>query len=164
MPNINHAVLIAVPAHRVYAAITSSQGLSAWWTPNVLAEAKEGSLVRFPFGAQYYKEMRIIDLVPDKLVAWHCTAGADEWVGTDLNFKLNQTDRGTILRAHPELQGQLEQAAGEELTILRFCHNNWRGETLMYAECNYTWGSFMRSLKRYCETGNGTPWPLQHRG
>jgi uncharacterized protein YndB with AHSA1/START domain len=59
MPNIHHEVLIGAPAENVYKAITSQEGLSAWWTPGTSAKAEIGSVSRFPFGPNYHKEMKI---------------------------------------------------------------------------------------------------------
>jgi len=50
MPNIHHAVLIAAPAEKIYNAITSRDGLSAWWTPNTVAKPQVDSVAHFPFG------------------------------------------------------------------------------------------------------------------
>jgi hypothetical protein len=62
----------------------------------------------------------------------------------------------------PEISGQIEQQINEESTLLIFHHDDWKDYTPMFAECNYTWGQFLRSLKLLCETGKGTPFPNQH--
>ena len=33
----------------------------------------------------------------------------------------------------------------------------YRATTDLFAHCNYHWGFYMRSLKAYCETGEGEP-------
>ena len=163
MPNIHHAVLIAAPAEKIYNAITSQDGLSAWWTPNTVAKPQVDSTAHFPFGPNYFKEMKITELQPSKLVRWTCTAGADEWIGTNLSFQLESGGKTALQNAHPEITGQTEQLQGEEATLLIFHHDDWRDYTLMFAECSYTWGQFLRSLKLFCETGKGRPWPEQHK-
>ncbi|MCE7040781.1 SRPBCC domain-containing protein [Dyadobacter sp. CY312] len=162
MPNIHHQVLIDAPEEKVYEAITSQEGLSAWWTRDTKAIAEVGTLSRFQFGPEYFKEMQITELIPSKLVAWLCTKGASEWVGTNFTFKLEGGNKETILNSHPEMGGQIQQIEGDEITLLVFQHENWKAYTPMFAECNYTWGLFMRSLKLFCETGKGLPWPEQH--
>lgn len=166
MPNIHihHEVLIGAPIEKVYKAITSQEGLSSWWTPGTSAKAEVGSVARFPFGPNYHKEMKIIELSLDQQVKWDCIAGADEWVGTRLTFTLKGGDKRSLQSGRYELGGQLEQQGDfEEGTLLIFHHDNWREDTDMYAECNYTWGQFLRSLKLLCETGKGRPYPYQHR-
>jgi hypothetical protein len=163
MPHIHHELLIGAPAAKVFSAITSQDGLSAWWTPHTTAEARENTVSRFAFGPTYFKDMRISVLKPDLEVEWFCIAGAEEWINTLLSFKLEEGHRRTVLAAHPEILGQIEQQESEAVTLLVFRHCNWKEYTPMYAECNYTWGQFLRSLKLFCETGRGTPWPQQHR-
>lgn len=163
MPNIHQALLIGAPAEKVYGAITSQEGLSGWWTPDAKAKAEPGTIARFPFGPTYYKEMTIVELRPFGLVKWNCIKGDGEWVGTTLTFQLVSGDKKTLLSAHPEIKGQIEQLADDEGTLLLFRHDNWKEYTPMFAECSYTWGQFLRSLKLWCETGKGRPWPDQHR-
>lgn len=163
MPNIRHELIIGAPAEKVYSAITSQEGLSAWWTRDTIAEAEVDSIARFAFGPTYSKEMKITELRPSAQVKWICIAGADEWVGTTVSFKLEAGDKKTLLNSHPETMDQMQQNSNNNVTLLVFQHNDWKGYTPMYAECNYTWGQFLRSLKLFCETGKGRPWPDQHR-
>lgn len=163
MNNIRHQLIIQAPAEKIYDAITTQQGLSAWWTPNALATAAVDSIARFPFGPGYFKEMKIIELKPFELIKWNCIKGADEWIGTNISFKLLSGNKSSFLNSHPEMQGQVEQQKDDNGTLLIFHHDNWKDYTPMFAECNYTWGQFLRSLKLLCETGKGRPWPTQHQ-
>ncbi|MBK5278992.1 MAG: hypothetical protein JJE09_09045 [Bacteroidia bacterium] len=86
MPDIRHLVKIAVDAEKVYKAITTQGGLSAWWTPQTIAKAEVGSVSVFHFGPSYFKEIRVEELIPNELVRWKCITGAPEWVGTDFQF------------------------------------------------------------------------------
>jgi uncharacterized protein YndB with AHSA1/START domain len=162
MPNIRHNLLIGASAEIIYKAITSEDGLSAWWTPNTKVKAEVNSVARFPFGDSYYKEMKITELNPSELVKWNCIKGDAEWVGTNISFILKASNKKNLLNTNPEILGQIEQQSNEEGTMLIFQHNDWKDYTPMFAECNYTWGQFLRSLKLLCETGKGRPWPNQH--
>lgn len=164
MPQIYHEVIIGAPAENIYHAITSQEGLSAWWTPDTTATAEPGSIARFGFGPDYFKEMKIVELKPFQQVKWVCRQGASEWIGTDISFDLQSGDKETLLNDHPEVKGQVERQVNRNATLLVFRHSNWKDYTPMFAECNYTWGQFLRSLKLYGETGNGRPWPQQHYG
>ena len=164
MPNIHHELLIGASAEKIYGAITSQQGLSAWWTPGTNAKPELDSVARFPFGPEYFKEMKITELKPSAQVKWVCIAGADEWIGTTIGFELQSGDKENLSNSHPEIKGQVQQQRkGDKGTLLIFHHDDWKGYTPMFAECNYTWGQFLRSLKLLCETGTGRPWPNQHR-
>jgi len=164
MPHIHHELFISSSAEKIYSALTSQSGLSAWWTPKTSASAEKHSVSRFSFGAEYFKEMKIIDLKPLEYVEWTCIRGAEEWIGTSISFKIESGSKDSILIAHPEIKDQLQQSNIEnEGTILTLHHNNWKDYTPMFAECNYTWGQFLNSLKLFCESGQGKPWPTQHR-
>jgi|SRR5688572_20071675 len=164
MPNICHELIIGVAAEKVYRAITRQEGLSAWWTPDTIAKTEVGSIARFAFGQTYFKEMKIVVLKSFEQVTWLCISGADEWIGTTLSFKLESGDKRTLLNSHPELADQIQQQNNnDDVTLLILQHDDWKEYTPMYAECSYTWGRFLRSLKLFCETGKGTPWPNQHR-
>jgi uncharacterized protein YndB with AHSA1/START domain len=164
MPNIRHEVLIGAPVEKIYSAITSQEGLSAWWTPETKAKSERNSVARFAFGPEYFKEMKIAELKPFAQVKWICTTGADEWIGTTISFELQPGDKETLLNSHPEAKDQIQQQRKDNKgTLLIFHHDDWKEYTPMFAECNYTWGQFLRSLKLLCETGKGRPWPNQHR-
>ena len=137
MPGIRHELIIENSVEKIYHAITSQEGLSAWWTPDAKAKPERDSVSRFPFGPKYFKEMKIIELKPG--------------------------DKVSLAKSHPELKGQIEQQRSDKGTLLIFHHDDWKKYTPMFAECNYTWGQFLRSLKLLCETGNGRPYPNQHR-
>lgn len=163
MPHIRHELIISAPPESIYAAITTTRGLSGWWTPYATAKAELNSIASFPFGEGYTKEMRITRLVALSEVHWTCIRGATEWVGTNLRFKLESGSAETMASTHPEIGGQIEQQkASKDYSILIFQHDDWKDYTPMFSECNYTWALFLRSLKLYCETGSGRPWPYQH--
>ena len=162
MPNIRQNLLIGASAEKIYEAITSEEGLSAWWTPNTKAKAEVNSIAHFPFGNDYYKEMKITALNPFELVKWNCIKGDGEWVGTNISFSLKSSDKKNLLNTNPEIVGQIAQQRNEEATLLIFHHDDWKEYTPMFAECSYTWAQFLRSLKLFCETGTGRPWPNQH--
>ena len=68
MPNIRERLLIESSPEIVYAALTTQQGLSSWWTPDVKATPQRESSARFGFQPPYVKEMKIIDLKPGERV------------------------------------------------------------------------------------------------
>jgi uncharacterized protein YndB with AHSA1/START domain len=164
MPDIRHELIIEASAEKVYHTITSQEGLSSWWTPDTTAKPEIGTVSRFAFGPEYFKEMKITELKPSELVKWSCVAGFEEWVGTNISFRLFPGNSATLLKSHPEAAGQIEQLQKVDGgTLLKFEHNDWKEYSPTYSECNYTWGQFLRSLKLVCETGTGRPWPDQHK-
>ena len=108
--------------------------------------------------------MKIEELKPSRLVKWICLKGVEEWVGTHLSFELVEGNKQTLSNSRYELQGQIEQQGNFAVdTLLIFHHDDWKDYTPMFAECNYTWAQFLKSLKLLCETGKGKPWPNQHQ-
>ncbi|MCH5686230.1 SRPBCC domain-containing protein [Niabella sp. W65] len=137
-PAIHHRLLIEKPPHVVYEALTTQAGLSAWWTPETIAQPEAGSVSRFQFGPDYFKELEIVQLVPDRLVQWQCLKGFEDWIGTVMTFELTAHDKGTVLTFH---------------------HEGWKAYSNELASCSFDWALFLRSLKFLCETGTGFPYP-----
>jgi len=136
MPSIKHYLVIKAVAEKVYTALSETEGLCGWWTVEAKADERVGGTAEFIFGERYYNKMKITNLLNSKKVEWKCLEGDKEWIGTTFLFDLEEKD---------------------ESTILRFSHNNWKEETDFFASCNYNWGYYLKSLKQYCETGEGTP-------
>ncbi len=49
MKTIHHVFGTTAPRDTVFAALTTTQGLSGWWTSIVKAEARVGAIVHFTF-------------------------------------------------------------------------------------------------------------------
>jgi uncharacterized protein YndB with AHSA1/START domain len=138
-------VLKASPA-TVYAALTTPDGLRGWWSQDSDIETHVGGSLHFRFGHNH-KDMRIERLAPEQEVRWLCTgahiaagqfARRDEWVGTELVFRLT-----------PEASGG---------TRLDFEHIGLVPAFECYGLCSDGWRYFMNSLHLFVETGCGTPW------
>jgi uncharacterized protein YndB with AHSA1/START domain len=136
MASIKHYLIIKAPTEKIYNAITATEGLREWWTIGAEADKEVGGYADFKFGDRYHNKMKIVKLIPNKKVEWECIQGDKEWTGTNFVFDLEEKDGDTILR---------------------FTHGNWEEETDFFASCNYHWGYYMRSIAKYCETGEGTP-------
>ncbi len=137
-PAIHHRLLIEKSPDSVYAALTTQEGLSGWWTPQTIAQPHVGSVSRFGFGPDYFKDLEVIELVPAKLVQWRCLKGFEDWVGTVMTFELEMHAKGTIVLFH---------------------HEGWQAYSNEFASCSFDWALFLRSLKFLCETGKGFPYP-----
>jgi len=138
LKSIHHRLLIEAPVEKVYGAITTQEGLAAWWTPETAAKAEVGSVSRFAFGPDYFKEIKVVELKAYSRVKWHCIKAHEEWIGTTITFELEPHQKGSVLFFH---------------------HDNWKEYTQEFAACSYDWALFLRSLKMLCETGKGVPYP-----
>jgi len=135
MADIRHNVVIKATPEKIYQAVTTQEGIEAWWCTHTTAKPELGFVNIFIFG-QYHNEMKVTDLIPNKRAAWECINSIEEWIGTSISF-------------------DLEEKNGK--TLLRFTQGNWKAVTDTFASCNYDWALFMKSLKSYCETGTGQP-------
>lgn len=136
MPSIKHYLIIKAPVEKVYQSILTAEGLRGWWTDDAHSDEKVGGIAEFNFDEAYHNEMKITNLIEDKIIEWECIVGDKEWIGTSFKFELEEKD---------------------DKSILRFTHGDWREETDFFASCNYHWGYYMSSIAKYNETGKGTP-------
>ena len=135
-----HRLGIAAPAETIYRALTTEDGIRAWWTADVKMDAYVGGKAVFGFfGHSTEFQMRISAIEPFSLVRWQCTGGsAPDWVGTTQEFILEPQDDGEVL--------------------LKFSHGGWeRGGDHCYF-CNTTWGHLLVCLKDYAERGVKNPY------
>jgi len=143
MLDIVHRVGIKAPASKVYAALSTIDGLAAWWTASTTGSSKVGGAVAFRFSTETGEEiggfdMDVLELVPDQKVRWRVKEGPAEWVGTDIEFLLSRQD---------------------DYTIVMFGHRKWREEVEFTAHCSTKWATFLLSLRDLVETGKGNPAP-----
>jgi len=139
MYSILHKIIIETKPEKLYEALTSQEGLSAWWT-KATATGEAGSINSFFFGpgGEHQVDMEIRTLKPNELVSWKCVGGP--WAETGLfNFAIEADERGSVLH---------------------FSHEGWDQPDDFYQHCNSKWGFFLTvSLKNYLEKGLGQPHP-----
>jgi uncharacterized protein YndB with AHSA1/START domain len=143
MVDIIHRIGIKAPLAKVYAAVSTVEGVGGWWTRETTGESKPGGSmdVRFrsPTGAEIgHMTFVFHKLNPEKEVQWRCTAGPNEWVGTDVTFTLSRDG---------------------DTTIVQFGHRNWKEAGEFMAHCSMKWAVFLLSLRQLVETGKGQPAP-----
>jgi uncharacterized protein YndB with AHSA1/START domain len=136
MVDILHRVGTTVDPAKVYAALTTVDGLAGWWTTDTTGDA-DGTL-RFRFGELGGFDMKVLDLRRDERVLWEVVDGPPEWVGTTVSFDLKRDG---------------------DWTILLFAHAGWREPVEFMNHCSTKWAIFLMSLKALVETGAGAPHP-----
>jgi uncharacterized protein YndB with AHSA1/START domain len=138
MPDILHKVGIKSSSQTdVYKALTTIEGLSAWWTTTTEGESTVGGVIQFRFGNGGF-DMKVLELDPARRVVWQVVDGPEEWIGTIISFDIDQ--RG-------------------EWTIVLFKQEGWKEPVEFMHHCSTKWGVFLLSLKSLLETGHGAPWP-----
>jgi uncharacterized protein YndB with AHSA1/START domain len=133
-----HADLtIHAPLESVFAAVSSVEGLSGWWTTDTSGSPEPGGELRFTF-SDGVAVMRVENRTP-ALEQWTCLghSGQPEWEHTTVTFQLTEV--------------------GPAATRLQFTHGGLRPQLDCYDHCSAGWNYLMRSLASYAETGTGHP-------
>jgi len=138
MVDILHRVGVekASPAE-VYDALTTVDGLAAWWTDQTTGDPEVGGTLEFRFIPGGF-DMEVVELEPAKRVHWQVSDGPPEWVGTHVTFDLSEVDG---------------------YTIVLFKHEGWAEPVEFMHHCSTKWASYLLSLKQLVETGTGAPAP-----
>jgi uncharacterized protein YndB with AHSA1/START domain len=144
MSHFQQSLVINTNPAAAYAALTTLDGLRGWWSQDCDGTPQVGGTLHFRFDCAS-KDVRIEQLKPQREVRWLCTRAhidvdgltrKDEWVGTELVFRLA-----------PEAGG----------TRLDFEHVGLTPTLECYELCNKGWRYFLDSLHMFLETGRGTP-------
>jgi uncharacterized protein YndB with AHSA1/START domain len=120
-----------------YRALTTLDGLSAWWTNDTQGDANVGGVLLFRFGGGGF-DMKVLELQPPTRVLWQVVDGPPEWIGTKISFDLKQEG---------------------DWTIILFKHEGWKEPVEFMHHCSTKWAIFLLSLKSLLETGKGRPYP-----
>src|SRR4051812_40875298 len=91
--------------NEVYKALTTREGLAAWWTSKTQGERNVGEVLQFRFDAGGVEiggfDMKVLELQPAKRVLWEVVDGPAEWIGTKVSFDLKQAgDHAVVLFKH----------------------------------------------------------------
>jgi uncharacterized protein YndB with AHSA1/START domain len=142
MTDILHRVGIKASSRDVYEALTTRDGLAAWWTTDTQGESKPGGVIRFGFEVDGRRvgvvDMKVLELRPAERVLWQVTEGPAEWIGTKVSFQLKQEG---------------------DYSIVLFQHIGWKEPVEFMYHCSTKWATFLMSLKALVETGKGAPNP-----
>jgi uncharacterized protein YndB with AHSA1/START domain len=142
MQDIMHLIKIHAPSDRIYEAITTADGIGQWWTRDAAIEPKVGAAGEFGFyGKRFVAKVTVEELSPATRVRWKVTNLA--WPGIDIEFNL--------------------KADGNDTTLL-FAHRGFPRADEAFASATTRWGFYLVSLKRYLQTGKGTPNPDDSEG
>jgi uncharacterized protein YndB with AHSA1/START domain len=140
MVDIQHRVGATAAPAKVYEALTTRDGLAAWWTTDTKGDGAVGNTLEFRFGEAGGFDMKVVDQRPDKRVEWVVTEGPEEWIGTHVRFDLKQEG---------------------DYTIVLFAHEGWAAPGEFMSHCSTRWATYLLSMKQLVETGTGAPHPQE---
>ena len=136
-------VTIKAPLDAVFAAVSTVEGLSGWWTTEAGGSPEPGGELRFTFtdGAAVMRVEERTPGAPDgpAVERWTCLGhtGQPEWYRTTVTFRLTELEPG--------------------VTRLEFTHGGLGPQLDCYGHCSAGWTYLMGSLASLAETGTGRP-------
>jgi uncharacterized protein YndB with AHSA1/START domain len=141
-------VWINASKETVFEALTSREGLDAWWGKALNDGREVGSVVEFDHGLGDQLRMKVTDIVANERVAWECVSDfkdpeipASEWNGQQIVFELKPG------RDDPNSQWLCDRLEldRDDFTILTFRHEGWTSDSRWAAFCDYGWGNAGRA-------------------
>lgn len=136
MTDILHRIGVKDAApQQVYDALTTVDGLAAWWTGDT---TEHDGVLRFRFPPVGGFDMQVVEARPAERVTWRVVDGPAEWIGTTVDWKLHRDG---------------------DYTIVLFEHLGWKEPVEFMYHCSTKWASYLLSLKALVETGQGAPAP-----
>ncbi len=138
MVDILHRVGVVAPLDDVYERWPRRRASPAGGPTDTAGKSEVGGELAFRFGDAGGFDMEVLELNPAGRVRWRVVDGPEEWVGTEVDWRLDQ--RG-------------------EYTIVLFAHQGWREPVEFMHHCSTKWALFLMSLKELVETGHGRPAP-----
>jgi uncharacterized protein YndB with AHSA1/START domain len=137
MAKTSHKISIKAPTDQIFKALSTTEGLKGWYTPNVEGKVGEGKEATFKFTGEKPFRWKFAELAPGSRVRWECLEGPGAAGGTVVTFRLS--DRG------------------DGRTAVECDHDNWPDGDGAFTSCNTLWGILMGQLKTYAETGMAHP-------
>jgi len=130
---------VAAQPTTVYTALTTTEGVAGWWTTRNETTAEVGGTSHYQFpDAPVTWDMKVTEAVDGERLAWHCTGGPPQWVGTDVVWTL--------------------APAGEKGTRVVFDHTGFAAKDEMFRIVTVGWAQMIERLRQYSETGTPVPY------
>lgn len=135
VPELRHRIRISAPLSPVWSALTTAQGLQAWWAPDVEVDeaggyvsVKAGS-ANFVWSAKNNGESGIVE--------WTCLEGPGSSPGSVVTFAVAADD--------------------DDHTVVTLVHEGWTEEDPNIEACNTRWGGLLHALKNASEQSRPAP-------
>ncbi len=138
MKTIHHVVDVHAAPSEVYAALTTQDGLSKWWTTKVDTSGALGSVIDFTFVGPFNPDMEITRLDQDARVEWRCVGGHEPWKDNTFVFEIEPGDEHTRLRFWQHYAVELDDDS--------------------YGVYNFNWAYYLESLRLLVVEGQGKPY------
>jgi uncharacterized protein YndB with AHSA1/START domain len=133
VPEIDHELKIDATPEKVFAALSTLEGVRGWQTPTASGTGEVGSEWVFSFADHPEFAWEVTASEAPTRIVWSCSRGPGDSVGTTATFTVAPAGARSLL----ELQ-----------------HAGWPGTHGNFRKCNTTWGVLLHHLRDYVETGH----------
>jgi uncharacterized protein YndB with AHSA1/START domain len=137
METIYQAFPIAADCEKVFAAISTPEGIDRWWTAQCAGEPKLGATYRLWFGPEYDWRAVASKLVAPRAFELTMTVADGDWTGSRVGFELAPREPGTWVH---------------------FYHAGWPSANEHFRISNHCWAMYLRVLRRNIEHGETVPY------
>ena len=136
MPAIYHDLTVLAPPEEVFKAISTPDGLNAWWTAQAAGSPEMNNVYTFWFAPEYDWRGKVTACIPDQKFYWTIIEADEDWTGTTIGFDL-------IIKTAQ--------------TLVRFSHTDWKTVNDHFRRTSYCWAIYLNGLKKYVEESNIRP-------
>ncbi len=144
--NYQNGIVVAADGAKLFEAITTT--IDSWWGRTDLTRStKQGDTFSVFFENDTKWKFKVVESIKDKKVVWECIEAYHKIEG------MNDIEKEWL---GSRLIWRLESMTNNE-TLLVFEHEGLTPTLNCYEVCNNGWNYFLKSLKKYAETGIGTP-------
>jgi uncharacterized protein YndB with AHSA1/START domain len=133
VPEIAHEINVSASPEKVFDALSTLDGVKGWQTPTATGTGEVGSEWVFTFADHPEFAWQVVTSDSPTHVAWTCTRGPGDSVGTTVAFAVAPTPDGR--------------------TVVELTHAGWPGTHGNFRKCNTTWGVLLHHLRDYVESG-----------
>jgi uncharacterized protein YndB with AHSA1/START domain len=130
--DILHDLPIKAPIERVFRAVSTPEGLDAWWTKRSSGKPEPGAAYTLWFGPQYDWRAKVTRCGPPAEFELEIVGADADWLGTRVAFRLQPRDGATWLQ---------------------FSHVGWRSINEHFRVSCSCWALYLRILRRNLEHG-----------
>lgn len=137
MPDILQDFVIKTEPGRIFAAVSTAEGLNQWWTETCAGQPALGGTFELGFGTDYQWSAVVSACRPGVQFELTLTRADTDWIGTRVGFDLSPASGGTQVR---------------------FSHRGWPMVNDHYRVSSHCWALYLRLLRRYLERGETIPY------
>ncbi len=130
--DIIHYLQVNSTIESVFEAISTSRGISKWWSQKTIGYSELGAILELEFTDDIHWQAQVTQMVSPNEFEIILTRSTPDWMGTSIGFQLN---------------------GGPHVVEVKFCHKGWQQADDHYHRACYEWAMYLRILKRYIEFG-----------